>query len=106
MRRIESYCISGRNHKTWFDQITIGRWKSVIKEKWLFILRGDPVNFGVGSDLTWQLQGYVDYQFSKLFQLFAGYRFLSSDYHTCEAPKNFVFNVDEFGPVTRFGFNF
>ena len=98
--------ISGRHHKTWFDPIIIGRWKTDIKDKWLFQARGDLGGFGVGSDLTWQLQGYLGYRFTKLFQLSAGYRILSTDYYTGEAPKDFVFDVDEFGPVLRFGFNF
>jgi hypothetical protein len=98
--------ISGRQHKTWFDPILIARFKTDVKDKWLFQLRGDLGGFGVGSDLTWQLQGYVGYRFTKLFQLSAGYRILSTDYYAGEAPKDFVFDVNEFGPVLRFGFSF
>ena len=98
--------ISGRHHKTWFDPVLIARWKTDVKDKWLFQLRGDLGGFGVGSDFTWQLQGYVGYRFTPVFQLSAGYRFLSTEYYAGEEPKDFVFDVNEFGPVIRFGFNF
>jgi len=98
--------ISGRHHKTWFDPVLIVRWKTDVKDKWLFQLRGDLGGFGVGSDFTWQLQGYVGYRFTPVFQLSAGYRFLSTEYYAGEEPKDFVFDVNEFGPVIRFGFNF
>ena len=86
--------------------LLLARMATDIKDKWLFQFRGDVGGFSVGSKLTWQLQGYAGYRFSKLFQLTAGYRILSTDYKNGEEPKEFVFNVDEFGPVVRFGFNF
>lgn len=92
--------------KTWFDPILIARLKGNIKDKWLFQLRGDVGGFGLGSDLTWQLQAYAGYRFTKSFQLTAGYRILSIDYDKGEDLERFVFNVDEFGPVIRLGFNF
>ena len=97
---------TGRHHKTWYDPIIIVRFTTDIKDKWLFQIRGDIGGFGVGSDLTWQFQGYVGYRFTKLFQLTAGYRFLSTDYSSGDAPKEFIFNMNEFGPVIRLGFNF
>jgi len=98
--------ITGSHHKTWFDPILIARFKTDVKDRWLVQLRGDMGGFGVGSDFTWQLQAYAGYQFTKLFQLTAGYRILSTDFASGEAPKDFVFKVNEFGPVIRFGFNF
>lgn len=98
--------ISGKNDKTWFDPVIITRLSTDIKDKWLFQFRADVGGFGIGSDLTWQLQGYVGYRFTKLFQLTAGYRVLSTDYKSGEEFDGFIFNVNEFGPVMRFGFNF
>lgn len=97
---------SGRHHKTWFDPVIITRLSTDIKNKWLFQFRGDLGGFGIGSKFTWQLQAYVGYRFGKLFQLAIGYRLLSTDYKSGEEPKEFIFNVAEFGPVIRFGFNF
>jgi hypothetical protein len=96
----------GRHHKTWYDPIIITRFSADIKDKWLFQLRADVGGFSVGSKLTWQLQGYAGYRFCKLFQLSVGYRYLSTDYSSGEEPKEFIFDVNEFGPAVRFGFNF
>jgi hypothetical protein len=35
-----------------------------------------------------------------------GYRILSTDYMAGEEPEEFLFDVNEFGPEIRFGFNF
>ena len=91
---------------TWLDPVLIARLSADIKDKWLFQLRGDLGGFGIGSDFTWQAQAYAGYRFSKLFQLTAGYRILSIDYEKSTGSEPFVFDIDEFGPVIRFGFNF
>ena len=98
--------VTGRHHKTWYDPVLITRLTTDIKDKWLFQFRGDLGGFGIGSDFTWQLQAYAGYRFKKVFQLTAGYRILSTDYTSGEEPKEFIFDVNEFGPVIRFGFNF
>jgi hypothetical protein len=98
--------ISGNHSKTWFDPIVITRLTADIHDKWLFQVRGDIGGFGVGSDLTWQLQGYAGYRFSKLFQLTAGYRILSIDYDKGADKERFIYNMDTYGPVIRMGFNF
>jgi hypothetical protein len=92
--------------KIWFDPVIITRLSTDIKDKWLFQLRGDIGGFGIGSDLTWQLQAYAGYRFGKVFQLTAGYRYLSVDYNKGADTERFVFNMASFGPVVRFGFNF
>lgn len=92
--------------KTWFDPILITRLTADIKDKWLFQFRGDIGGFGVGSDLTWQLQAYAAYRFTKAFRLTAGYRYLSMDYDKGTDADRFMYNVDTFGPEISFGFNF
>ncbi len=92
--------------KTWFDPIIITRFSADINEKWIFQFRGDIGGFGIGSDLTWQLQGYAGYRFSKVFQLSGGYRILSIDYDKGADAERFMYNVSTFGPVIRMGFNF
>ena len=97
---------TGRHHKTWFDPVLIARLSTDIKEKWLFQIRGDLGGFGVGSDFTWQLHASAGYRFTKVFQMSLGYRILSTDYKSGEEPKEFIFDVKEFGPEIRFGVNF
>lgn len=98
--------IAGRQSKTWLDPIFILRFATDIKDKWLFQVRGDIGGFNIGSEYTWQMQAYAGYRFSKLFQLTAGYRILSTKYLDGDEPKEFIFNVNEFGPVIKLGFNF
>jgi hypothetical protein len=98
--------VTGQKSKTWYDPVLIARFTTDIKDKWLFQFRGDIGGFGLGSDLTWQLHAAAGYRFSKLFQMSLGYRILSTDYKTGEEPKEFLFDVNEFGPEIRFGFNF
>jgi hypothetical protein len=98
--------VTASGSKTWFDPVIITRLSADINDKWLFQARGDVGGFGIGSDLTWQLQAYAGYRFTKVFQLTAGYRVLSTDYDKGEGTERFIFNVSQFGPVIRFGFNF
>lgn len=98
--------ISGLHDDVWFDPIIITRLSTDINDKWLFQFRGDVGGFGLGSDLTWQLQAYAGYRFTKVFQITAGYRVISTDYKKETGSTEFVFNMKEFGPLIRFGFNF
>jgi hypothetical protein len=98
--------VTASGSKTWMDPVLITRLSATVNEKWLFQFRGDIGGFGIGSDLTWQLQAYAGYRFGKVFQLTAGYRYLSVDYDKGVDAERFVFNMASFGPVVRFGFNF
>ena len=98
--------ITGLHDDFWFDPVFITRLSTDIKDKWLFLFRGDVGGFGLGSDLTWQLQAYAGYRFGKLFDLSVGFRAISTDYNKETEFTEFVFDLKEFGPVIRFGFNF
>jgi len=98
--------VSESGSKTWVDPIIITRLSADIRKKWLFQFRGDVGGFGLGSDICWQIQAYAGYRFTKVFQLAAGYRILSIDYDKGENTDRFLYNVNTFGPVIRFGFNF
>jgi len=98
--------VSKSASKTWFDPILITRLSTDINDKWLFQFRGDIGGFGIGSDFAWQLQAYAGYRFTKLFQLTAGYRYLSMDYDKGESTTRFIYNMDTFGPELKMGFNF
>jgi len=98
--------VTASGSKTWMDPVIITRLSADIQQKWLFQFRGDIGGFGIGSDLTWQLQAYAGYRFGKVFQLTGGYRYLSVDYDKGADAERFVFKMASFGPVIRFGFNF
>lgn len=92
--------------KTWLDPVVVLRTNNTIKEKWLAQLRVDAGGFGVGSDFTWQLQANAGYRFSKLFQTTLGYRYIGIDYDQGEGQDRFLYDIDTYGMVIRFGFNF
>jgi hypothetical protein len=96
----------GSASKTWYDPVIVMRTQGAIKEKWLLQFRGDVGGFGVGSNFSWQIQANAGYRFSKLFQTTIGYRYISIDYDKGEGAQRFLYNIDTYGWVVRFGFNF
>jgi hypothetical protein len=97
---------SGSASKTWYDPIIVIRTQGAIKDKWLLQFRGDAGGFGVGSDFSWQIQANAGYRFSKLFQTTIGYRYIGIDYDKGEGAERFLYNIDTYGWVVHFGFNF
>jgi hypothetical protein len=92
---------------TWVDPLLVARLKKVINEKWLFQLRADIGGFGVGSQFAWQLQPDIFYRASKLMEFGLGYRIISMDYNNDSGGGDrFVYDMDEYGPQIRIGFNF
>lgn len=98
--------ISAENSEFWVDPVIIARLSETIKDTWQFQLRTDIGGFGVGSDFTWQIQGYVGYRFSKLFQTTVGYRVIGMDYDNGSGADRFRYDVDTSGPLIKLGFNF
>lgn len=97
---------SGSIYKTWVDPVIIGRAKGDFSDKLFWQFRGDFGGFGIGSDFTWQAQANIGYEFSKLFQTSIGYRYIAIDYDNGDGSDQFIYNVDTFGAVIRFGFTF
>ena len=98
--------LSGSMEKNWFDPLLVVRMKLPDAGKWQLQLRGDIGGFGVGSDLTWQVQAYAGYRFSELFQATVGYRSLAINYEKGDGADRFKYDVTTFGPVVKLGFNF
>ncbi|HLW31100.1 MAG TPA: hypothetical protein VKX40_02480 [Aequorivita sp.] len=97
---------SKRSNKTWLDPIIIARFHNPEGSKYLYQLRGDIGGFGLGSDFTWQMQAYVGYRISQLFQVSGGYRIIGIDYNNGNGEDRFMYDVDTSGIVLRVGFNF
>ena len=85
--------------KDWVDPYFGLLWQWKIAEKWGTRLRGDIGGFGIGSDLTWNLVGLVDFKPWKHAGLFGGYRALYQDYSTGSGNKRFSFDATMQGPV-------
>jgi hypothetical protein len=99
--------MSSSKSNTWVDPLLVTRLKKVVNEKWLFQLRADIGGFGVGSQFAWQLQPDIFYRVSKLLQFGVGYRIISMDYNNDSGGGDrFIYDMDEYGPQIRIGFNF
>lgn len=68
----------------WVDPIVGARYIYEFSESWSINLYGDVGGFGVASDISWQLAGFLYYQPWKHLALVAGYRALYSDYQSSE----------------------
>jgi len=92
---------------TWVDPLIVTRLKGAINNKWLLQLRADIGGFGLGSQFAWQLQPDVYYRVSKLFEVGLGYRAISMNFSTGTQNTSswFLFNMEEYGPQLRLGFN-
>jgi hypothetical protein len=98
---------SGQRSYTWVDPLIVTRLKTVIRDKWLLQLRADIGGFGIGSQFAWQLQPDIFYRASKLLQVGIGYRAISMNYNNNKSGSDyFLYNMTEYGPQIRIGFNF
>ena len=97
--------LSASNSEFWVDPVIIARATHWIENKWLLQFRGDLGGFGIGSDFTWQLQGYFGYRFSKLFQASIGFRVIGMDYEKGSGADRFQYDVNTSGPLIKIGFN-
>jgi hypothetical protein len=92
---------------TWVDPLVVVRLKTVVENKWLFQLRADMGGFGIGSQFAWQLQPDIFYRASKLMQFGIGYRIISMNYNNNKSGSDyFLYDMEEYGPQIRIGFNF
>jgi hypothetical protein len=98
---------TGEKTNTWVDPLIVTRLKTWVNNKWLLSLRADIGGFGVGSQFAWQLQPDIAFRASRLLQIGVGYRIISMDYNNKESGGDrFVYDMDEYGPQIRIGFNF
>jgi hypothetical protein len=98
---------NGQKSNTWVDPLIITRLKTVIHDKWLFQLRADMGGFGIGSQFAWQLQPDIFFRASKLLELGIGYRVISMNYYNNKSGSDyFLYDMEEYGPQIRIGFNF
>lgn len=97
--------VNAENSEFWIDPVIIARLSKTINDTWQFQFRGDIGGFGIGSEPTWQLQGYVGYRFSKLFQTTLGYRIIAMDYDKGTGAARFRYDMNTSGPLLKLGFN-
>jgi hypothetical protein len=94
------------NSRDWVDPIVGGRllWRPT--QKWLMSLRTDVGGFGLGSDITFNINAEVAYRIYKGIYANAGYRALYMDYETGSGNDKFAFDMWIHGPWMGLGVEF
>ncbi len=92
--------------EVWIDLIIGGRLIADLTEKLTFTLHGDIGGFGVSSDLTWNVSGFLGYQFTPLLSAWIGYRALGVDYETGSGKNQFKYEMTVSGPIIDLGLVF
>ena len=77
-----------------------------VNERLKLMARGDIGGFGVGSNLTWQVVGGVEYQICDLAALSGGFRLLDIDFTEGHGQDEFAFDVQFRGPYVAVIFCF
>jgi len=93
--------------QNWFDPLIVARVMTRFDgSQWRLGMLADIGGFGVGSDLAWQINPFVGYQFSKLFEIDLAYRWLSMDYESGADSNYFKYDMLISGPEIGFLFHF
>lgn len=86
--------------ETWLDPLIAARFTIPTQSKWHLGMQGDIGGFGVGSDFAWQIEPFVGYRFSRLFELAFSYRAIGMKYEAGEqeTADYFLYDMIIFGP--------
>ena len=90
----------------WWDPIVGANLGLPLGKNFSLNFRGDIGGFGVGSDLTWQVFPYLEWQFAKWASLQGGYRWLYVDYETGSGESRFKYDMLIQGAQLGFTFHF
>lgn len=91
--------------ESFVDPIVGVRLGSGLSEDWLAFVTADVGGFGVGSDYSWNVQGYVGYRMTMFgipTELSLGYRALHQKYED----GDFEWDVTQHGPILGVTYNF
>jgi len=85
--------------KDWVDPYVGLRWRWPIGQKWALRLRTDFGGFGIGSDISWNAVGLIDFKPWEHVGFFGGYRMLYQDYSDGRGSNRFAFDATMHGPA-------
>ncbi|MCX6971170.1 MAG: hypothetical protein NTV93_13600 [Verrucomicrobia bacterium] len=92
----------GSDDQWWIDPI-IGLRGQINITRWLFLAaQGDVGGFGAGSQLTWNTQATVGFNFTRNIFAELGYRYMYVDYNK----NNFLYQMNSFGLFSSIGVKF
>jgi opacity protein-like surface antigen len=86
--------------KDWVDPVIGVRLQHPLNERWTLVGYADIGGFGVGSDLSWQVQAGANYAFTRDIIGKLGYRAVAFDYDE----QNFLYDMRFAGPYAGLGF--
>jgi len=93
--------------ETWVDPLIVARVMTRFNDSnWRLGMVADIGGFGIGSDLAWQINPFVGYQFSKLFEIDLAYRWLAMDYESGSGADYFLYDMVISGPELGLLFHF
>jgi hypothetical protein len=95
--------------ENWVDPIVGARYATLFaRDKFFFNARGDIGGFGVGADITWNVQGGFGWRASRLIDLILQYKYLDVDYKKGESGTTdfFAFEGSQQGILLGVNFNF
>lgn len=102
--------LNARGSKNWIDPVLGARAILQVSPNWSVTALGDIGGFGIGSDLSWQAAGLVNYDFDfygeKNASVGIGYRALGQDYSEGSSRDRFEYDVVYHGPVVALAFRF
>jgi len=76
---------SASRDESWVDPVIGARGALPLADRWALAGRGDIAGFGVGSEFSWQLAGYVLFKAAKWADVGLGYRHLQIDFEEGDA---------------------
>jgi|GEM_PF-843856 len=86
----------------WIDPI-VGLRGQLNLTRWLFLAaQGDVGGFGVGSQITWNTQATIGFNFTRNVFAELGYRYMYVDYEN----DGFLYNMNSYGLYSSIGFKF
>lgn len=88
--------------EVWIDPFVGARAQWNFTEKLFLAARGDVGGFVVGSDIAYQLQATLGYEFTERMFTEVGYRYLKTEYEN----GGFLYDVAQAGAFIGFGFRF
>ena len=109
--RVESNFVedlSFRGGERWTDPVIGSRLTWSLSDRWFLLGRGDLGGFGLGSKLSWNLQGGVGWDTKEWLSLVALYRALGVDYENDArgTPEFFKYDTVTHGPLIGLAFRF
>jgi opacity protein-like surface antigen len=88
----------------WWDPLVGVNLRAPLGRTWSLRGRADIGGFGVGSELTWQLEALADWKVSERVSLQLGYRYIDMDYE--DDDSGFVYDMVNQGPQAGVTFHF